>query len=55
MRKHTVILRKDCKSTHDLQLDLLRIDIYHPGSKLDTNCKVVHWLKALVSKLKEKA
>jgi hypothetical protein len=36
-----------------LQFDLLGVDIDHPGSELDSNRQVMHWLEALVGKLKE--
>ncbi len=39
----------------DLQLDLLPLDVDHPGSELDADGQVVHGLEALVSELQQKA
>ncbi len=39
----------------NLQLDLLVVNVDHACTKLNTNCEVVHRLKALVGELKQQA
>ena len=39
----------------DLELDLLALDVDHPGAELDPDGEVVHWLEPLVGELEEQA
>ncbi len=42
-------------SVPDLQLDLLPLDVDHPGAELHPDGQVVHRLEALVRELQEEA